>query len=87
MDTTRDWQKPVRRLELLMRLKSFLPVAFKLFEDKKALSEIPFVRTKSRADAKKYEAANPRLPVGNYEVMQFYCVGETSCSDAITRCP
>jgi len=181
MNTTRDWEKPVRRLELLMRLKSF-PVAFKLFEDKKALSEIPFIRrmnykstlcqlinlvksfdwtvgadvddfmsavcpsiigltdipdymkdgtfrsivwTKSRADAKKYEDAIPRLPVGkyeavalaplvynpfdpdivliyanpaqmmllinslqfeNYEVMQFYCVGETSCSDAIARC-
>ncbi len=181
MNTTRDWEKPVRRLELLMRLKSF-PVAFKLFEDKEALSEIPFIRrmnykstlcqlinlvksfdwtvgadvddfmsavcpsiigltdipdymkdgtfrsivwTKSRADAKKYEDAIPRLPVGkyeavalaplvynpfdpdivliyanpaqmmllinslqfeNYEVMQFYCVGETSCSDAIARC-
>jgi dephospho-CoA kinase len=181
MNTTRDWEKPVRRLELLMRLKSF-PVAFKLFEDKKALSEIPFIRrmnykstlcqlinlvksfdwtvgadvddfmsvvcpsiigltdipdymkdgtfrsivwTKSRADAKKYEDAIPRLPVGkyeavalaplvynpfdpdivliyanpaqmmllinslqfeNYEVMQFYCVGETSCSDALARC-
>ena len=43
MNTTRDWEKPVRRLELLMRLKSF-PVAFKLFEDKKALSKIPFIR-------------------------------------------
>ena len=181
MNTTRDWEKPVRRLELLMRLKSF-PVAFKLFEDKEALSEIPFIRrmnykstlcqlinlvksfdwtvgadvddfmsavcpsiigltdipdymkdgtfrsivwTKSRADAKKYEDAIPRLPVGKYEavalaplvynpfdpdivliyanpaqmmllinslqfeeyeVMQFYCVGETSCSDAIARC-
>ena len=181
MNTTRNWEKPVRRLELLMRLKSF-PVAFKLFEDKEALSEIPFIRrmnykstlcqlinlvksfdwtvgadvddfmsavcpsiigltdipdymkdgtfrsivwTKSRADAKKYEDAIPRLPVGkyeavalaplvynpfdpdivliyanpaqmmllinslqfeNYEVMQFYCVGETSCSDAIARC-
>ena len=181
MSTTRDWEKPVRRLELLMRLKSF-PVAFKLFEDKEALSEIPFIRrmnykstlcqlinlvksfdwtvgadvddfmsavcpsiigltdipdymkdgtfrsivwTKSRADAKKYEDAIPRLPVGKYEavalaplvynpfdpdivliyanpaqmmllinslqfeeyeVMQFYCVGETSCSDAIARC-
>ncbi len=53
MNTTRDWEKPVRSLERLMRLKSF-PVAFKLFED--------------------------------YEVMQFYCVGETSCSDAIARC-
>ncbi len=181
MNTTHDWEKPVRRLEQLMRLKSF-PVAFKLFEDKRALSEIAFIRrinykatlcqlinlvksfdwtvgadvddfmsvvcpsiiglaeipgymkdgsfrsivwTKSRADAKKYEAAIPRLPVGkyeavalaplvynpfdpdivliyanpaqmmllinslqfeNYEVMQFYCVGETSCSDAIARC-
>jgi dephospho-CoA kinase len=83
------------------------------------------VWTKSRADAKKYEDAIPRLPVGkyeavalaplvynpfdpdivliyanpaqmmllinslqfeNYEVMQFYCVGETSCSDALARC-
>ncbi len=40
MNTTRDWEKPVRRMELLMRLKSF-PVAFKLLEDKEALSEIP----------------------------------------------
>ena len=181
MNTARDWEKPIQRLERLMRLKSF-PVAFKLFEDKKALSEIPFVRrmghkstlcqlinlvrnfdwtvaaeaddfmsqvcpsiiglsdipdymkdgtfrsivwTKSRSDAKKFEAAIPRLPVGkyeavalaplvynpfdpdivliyanpaqmmllinslqfeDYEVMQFYCVGESSCSDAIARC-
>jgi len=164
-----------------MRLKSF-PVAFKLYEERQALSEIPFIRrmnhkstlcqlinmvrnfdwtvgaepadfmsvvcpsiigltdipdymkdgtfrsivwTKSRADAKKYEAEIPRLPSGkyqavamaplvynpfdpdivliyanpaqmmllinslqfeNYEVMQFYCVGESSCSDAIARC-
>jgi dephospho-CoA kinase len=168
-------------MELLMRLKSF-PVAFKLFEDKKEIEEIPFVRrmshkstlcqlinlvrnfdwtvgadlddfisvmcpsiigltdipdfmkdgtarsivwTKSRADGKKYENGIPRLPVGkyeavamaplvynpfdpdivliyanpaqmmlminslqfeDYEVMQFFCVGESSCSDAITRC-
>ena len=181
MSTTRDWEQPVRRLERLMRLKSF-PVAFKMLEDKKALSDIPFVRrvknkstlcqminlvrnfdwtvgadlddfmsvvcssiiglsdtpeymkdgtfrsivwTKSRADAKKYEAAIPRLPVGkyeavamaplvynpfdpdiiliyanpaqmillinalqfeDYEVMQFFCVGESSCSDVIARC-
>ncbi len=181
MSTARDWEKPIRRLEQLMRLKSF-PVAFKLFEDRNALSEIPFIRrmrtkstlcqlinlvrsfdwtvgadaadfmnelcpsiiglaelpdyvkdgtfrsivwTKSRADGKKYENGIPRLPVGkyeavalaplvynpfdpdivliygnpaqmmllinslqfeNYEVMQFYCVGETSCSDAIARC-
>ena len=43
MNTTRDWEKPVRRMELLMRLKSF-PVAFRLLEDKEALSEIPFIR-------------------------------------------
>jgi len=181
MNTTRDWEKPVRRLERLMRLKSF-PVAFKLFEDSKSLSAVPFIRrmntkstlcqlinlvrnfdwtvgadlddfmsevcasiigltdipdymkdgtfrsivwTKSRADGKKFETAIPRLPVGKYEavamaplvynpfdpdivliyanpaqmmllinslqfeeyeVMQFYCVGETSCSDAIARC-
>ena len=181
MNTSRDWETPVRRLERLMRLKSF-PVAFKLFEDKKFLSTVPFIRrmnnkstlcqlinlvrnfdwtvgadlddfmsvmcasiigltdipdymkdgtfrsivwTKSRADGKKFENAIPRLPVGqyeavamaplvynpfdpdivliyanpaqmmllinslqfeNYEVMQFYCVGETSCSDAIARC-
>jgi dephospho-CoA kinase len=181
MNTARDWEKPIRRLERLMRLKSF-PVAFKLLEDKAALSEIPFIRrlqnkstlcqlinlvrnfdwtvgadlddfmsemcasvigltdlpdyvkdgtfrsivwTKSRADGKRYENGIPRLPVGkyeavamaplvynpfdpdivliyanpaqmmllinslqfeDYEVMQFYCVGETSCSDAIARC-
>ncbi len=181
MNTTRDWEKPVRRLERLMRLKSF-PVAFKLFEDKTSLSAVPFIRrmntkstlcqlinlvrnfdwtvgadlddfmsvmcasvigltdipdymkdgtfrsivwTKSRADGKKFENAIPRLPTGkyeavamaplvynpfdpdivliyanpaqmmllinslqfeDYEVMQFHCVGETSCSDAIARC-
>jgi len=181
MNTARNWEKPVRRLERLMRLKSF-PVAFKLFEDRQAISQIPFVRrmkhkstlcqlinlvrnfdwtvaaerddfmsvvcpsiiglsdipdymkdgtfrsivwTKSRADAKKYESEIPRLPAGkyeavamaplvynpfdpdivliyanpaqmmllinslqfeNYDVMQFYCVGESSCSDAIARC-
>jgi dephospho-CoA kinase len=83
------------------------------------------VWTKSRADAEKYEAAIPRLPIGkyeavalaplvynpfdpdiiliyanpaqmillinalqfeDYEVMQFFCVGESSCSDVIARC-
>lgn len=181
MNTNRDWEKPIKRLERLMRLRSF-PVAFKLLEDKKYLSEVPFLRrmnhkttlcqminlvrnfdwtvgadaddfvsvmcpsiiglsdipdymkdgtfrsivwTKSRADGEKYENAIPRLPVGkyeavamapliynpfdpdivliyanpaqmmllinslqfeDYEVMEFYCVGESSCSDAITRC-
>jgi dephospho-CoA kinase len=181
MNTRRDWGKPVRTLERLMRLKSF-PVAFKLLEKKEALSGIPLIRrmshkatlcqlinlarnfdwtvgaepqdftsamcpsiigladtspymkdgtfrsivwTKSRADGKKYEEGVPRLPAGkyeavalaplvynpfdpdiiliygnpaqmmllinalqfeHYEVMQFYCVGESSCSDAIARC-
>ncbi|MBW2090832.1 MAG: dephospho-CoA kinase [Deltaproteobacteria bacterium] len=181
MKTNRDWEKLIRRMELLMRLKSF-PVAFKLFEDKETLSEIPFLRrlnhkstlcqlislvrsfdwtvgaeaddflgnncasiiglsdipefmkngtfrsivwTQSRADGKKYENSIPRLPTGkyealamaplvynpfdpdivliyanpaqmmllinslqfeDYEVMEFYCVGETSCADAIARC-
>ncbi len=181
MNTTRDWEKPVRRLEHLTRLRSF-PVAFKLFENKEALSEVPFLRrldhkstlcqlinlvrnfdwtvgadlddfmsamcpsiigltdipdymkdgtfrsivwTKSRADGRKFENSIPRLPVGqyealamaplvynpfdpdivliyanpaqmmllinalqfeDYEVMDFHCVGESSCSDAIARC-
>ncbi|OGP49094.1 MAG: dephospho-CoA kinase [Deltaproteobacteria bacterium RBG_13_43_22] len=181
MNTSRDWEKPIRRLELLMRLKSF-PVAFKLLEHKQDIDKIPFIRrmkhkstlcqlinlvrnfdwtvgadlddfmslmcpsiigltdipeymkdgtfrsivwTKSRADGKKYENGIPRIPLGkyeavimaplvynpfdpdivllyanpaqmmllinalqfeDYEVMQFFCVGESSCSDAITRC-
>ena len=181
MDTTRDWEEPIRRVERLMRLRSF-PVAFKLLEDKNELKAIPYLRrmnhkatlcqminlvrnfdwtvgadaddfvsamcpsvigltdipeymkdgtfrsivwTKNRADGQKYEHSIPRLPVNkyeavtmaplvynpfdpdivliyanpaqmmllinslqfeDYEVMQFYCVGETSCSDAITRC-
>ena len=43
MNTARDWEKPIRRLELLMRLKSF-PVAFKLYEDRQSISEIPFIQ-------------------------------------------
>ncbi|MBW2085905.1 MAG: dephospho-CoA kinase [Deltaproteobacteria bacterium] len=181
MNTSRDWEKLIRRMELLMRLKSF-PVAFKLLEDKTKLDEILFMRrldhpstlcqlinlvrsfdwtvgadvdgllgnncasiiglsdipqfmkegifrsivwTQSRADGKKYENSIPRLPLGkyeavamaplvykpfepdivliyanpaqmmllinslqfeDYEVMEFYCVGETSCADAIARC-
>jgi uncharacterized protein (DUF169 family) len=181
MKTSRDWGKLVRRLELLMRLRSF-PVAFKLLERKEALAEIPFLRrmthkatlcqlitivrtydwtvgadlgdfispmcpsilgltdlpevvrdgtfrsivwTKTREDGQKYEQSIPRLPVGQYEaavlaplvynpfepeivliyanpaqmmllinslqfedyrVMEFYCVGESSCADAIARC-
>jgi dephospho-CoA kinase len=181
MKASHDWEKLIRRMEQLMRLKTF-PVAFKLLEDKGQLSEIPFLRrldhrstlcqlinlvrsfdwtvgadlddflgvncpsvigltdipefmkngtfrsvvwTKTKEDGKKYEAAIPRLPVGkyqavalaplvynpfdpdivliyanpaqmmllinslqfeDYEVMEFFCVGETSCADAISRC-
>lgn len=181
MNTSRDWEKPIKRLERLMRLKSF-PVAFKLFEGKTEINEIAFMRrmkhkstlcqlinlvrnfdwtvgadvndfisvicpsiigltdipefmkdgtfrsivwTKNRADGKKYENGIPRLPTGKYEavamaplvynpfdpdiiliyanpaqmmmlinsiqfedyhVMEFFCVGESSCSDAIARC-
>jgi len=181
MSTRSNWEKPVRALERLMRLKSF-PIAFKLLEKKSDLAAIPFIRrmdhkstlcqmlnlvrnfdwtvgadaddfistmcpsiiglvdcpeyvkdgsfrsivwTKSRADGRKYEEGVPRIPVGRYgavalaplvynpfdpdliliyanpaqmmllinslqfekyEVMQFFCVGESSCSDAIARC-
>ena len=181
MKTSRDWEKLVRRMEFLMRLKSF-PVAFKLLKKKEMLSEIPFLRrmehkvtlcqlitivrtydwtvgadlddfifpqcpsilgltdlpevykdgtfrsivwTKTREDGRKYEHSIPRLPLGqyeavalaplvynpfdpdivliyanpaqmmlfinalqfeDYEIMEFYCVGEGSCSDAIVRC-
>ncbi len=181
MQAKRDWEKIIRRMEQLMRLKSF-PVAFKMLENKNELENIPFMRrmnkkvtlcqlitlvrnfdwtvgaelsdflsptcasilgladtpdfykdgtfrsivwVKNREDGKKYEASIPRLPLGkyqavamaplvynpfepdivlfyanpaqmmllinslqfeNYEVMHFYCVGESSCSDAIARC-
>ncbi len=176
-----DWEKIIRRMEQLMRLKSF-PVAFKMLEKKEELAKVPFMRrpenkktlcqlitlvrnfdwtvgadlddflsfmcpsviglteipdavkdgtfrsivwTRTKADGKKYEASIPRLPLGkyeavvlaplvynpfqpdivliysnpaqmmllinalqfeDYEVMQFFCVGESSCSDAIARC-
>jgi len=181
LNASRDWEKIIRRMEQLLRLKSF-PVAFKMLENKEDLSTIPFIRrldkkvtlcqlitlarnfdwtvgaeeddflsptcpsilgltevpeinrdgtfrsivwVKTREDAQKFEAAIPRLPLGKYqavvlaplvykpfepdivliyanpaqmillinalqfekyEVMQFYCVGESSCSDAIARC-
>jgi len=176
-----DWEKLIRRMELLMRLKSF-PVGFKMLEKKEELDKIPFMRrtsnkstlcqlitlvrnfdwtvgadlddflfsacpsilgltevpeictngtfrsivwVKTKADGRKYEASIPRIPLGkyeavamaplvykpfepdivliyanpaqmmllinalqfeDYEVMQFFCVGESSCSDAIARC-
>jgi dephospho-CoA kinase len=175
-----DWEKLVRRMELLLRLKSF-PVALKILEKKEGLYQIPFLRrpqgkrtlcqlitlvrnfdwtvgadagdflspmcgsiigfndtpeiykdgtfrsivwVKTKADGRKYEASIPRLPLGryeaiamaplvykpfepdlvliyanpaqmmllinalqfeDYEVMHFFCVGESSCSDAIAR--
>ncbi len=181
MEAQHDWEKLIRRMERLMRLKSF-PVAFKMLKKKEELDQIPFVRrterkmtlcqlitlvrnfdwtvgaelddflspmcasiigltdtpelykdgtfrsivwVKSKEDGMKYEASIPRLPLGkyealamaplvynpfepdivliyanpaqmmllinslqfeDYEVMEFYCVGETSCSDAIARC-
>ena len=181
MEAKRDWAKIVRRMEQLMRLKSF-PVAFKMLENREDLSKIPFMRrpghkitlcqmitlvrnfdwtvgidlddfmnptcpsilgltevpgvnldgtfrsivwVKTREDGRKYEQSIPRLPLGKYEavamaplaykpfepdivliyanpaqmmllinslqfeeyeVMQFFCVGESSCSDAIARC-
>ncbi|MBI5584748.1 MAG: dephospho-CoA kinase [Deltaproteobacteria bacterium] len=180
MENHRDWEKIVRRLEQLLRLKSF-PVAFKMLTDRADLDTIPFLRrmekkvtlcqmitlarnfdwtvgavaedfltptcpsivgladipevnkdgtfrsivwVRTREEARKFEAAIPRLPLGkyqavtlaplvykpfepdlvliyanpaqmillinalqfeDYEVMQFYCVGESSCADAIAR--
>jgi dephospho-CoA kinase len=176
-----DWEKIVRRMETLLRLKSF-PVAFKMLEHEDDLDNIPFLRrtghkvtlcqlitlvrdfdwtvgalkqdfsnpecasilgladlpdifkdgtirsilwTKSRKDAKRVEESIQRLPLDrykavalaplvynpfkpdmvliyanpaqimllinalqfeDYEVMNFSCVGESSCSDAVTRC-
>jgi len=181
MEAQHDWEKLVRRMERLMRLKSF-PVGFKMLENMKELDQIPFMRrpqrkmtlcqlitlvrnfdwtvgaemddflspmcasiigltdtpeiykdgtfrsivwVKTREDGMRYEASIPRLPLEkyeavamaplvykpfdpdivliyanpaqmmllinslqfeDYEVMEFYCVGESSCSDAIARC-
>ncbi len=38
-----DWEKVVRRMERLLRLKSF-PVAFKMLANKEELAQIPFLR-------------------------------------------
>lgn len=43
METTKDWEKTVRRIEQLVRLKSF-PIAFKMLEKKESLETTPFVR-------------------------------------------
>jgi dephospho-CoA kinase len=182
MPTAINWEKPIRRMEQLLRLKSF-PIAFKLLEKKEMLEQVPFLRrlkkkvslcqlitqvrtfdwtvgadgddfvgpvcpsiiglrklpqagfydgtfrsivwTKTKKDAIAFENSIPRLPTGQYEavamaplvynpfdpdivllyanpaqmillinalqfedykVMEFFCVGESSCSDAIVRC-
>ncbi len=46
MQKQTDWEKLTRRLELLMRLKSF-PVAFKMIEKREGLAGIPFLRRPS----------------------------------------
>ena len=43
MPAEKNWEPLIRRMELLLRLKSF-PVAFKLFEDAEQLDQIPFMR-------------------------------------------
>ncbi len=181
MEAQRDWEKLIRRMELLMRLKYF-PVGFKMLRKASDLGRIPFLRRPghkvtlcqlisqvrsfdwtvgadvddflfascpsiiglsdlpenyrdgtfrsivwmaTKEDGRKVETSIPRLPLGEYEavamapqvynpfepdmvliyanpaqmmllinslqfsryeVMQFYCVGESSCSDAIARC-
>ena len=176
-----DWEKLVRRLERLLRLKSF-PVAFRMLEKEADLDAIPFLRrpdkaltfcqmlnlarnfdwtvgavlkdfifpscssilglrelpeshrdgtfrsivwVATKADGRRFEKAIPRLPTGtyravavaplvynpfppdlvlvygnpaqmillinalqfsDYEVFEFYCVGESSCADAVARC-
>jgi dephospho-CoA kinase len=181
MKTKIDWEPIIRRMELLLRLKSF-PVGFKMLTHKEELTNIAYLRrpshkitlcqlisqvrnadwtvgadvedfigpicpsiiglcespkectdgtfrsivwTQTRQDAQKFESAIQRLPLNeyeavalaplvynpfdpdivliyanpaqmmllinalqfeNYEVMEFFCVGESSCSDAIARC-
>jgi dephospho-CoA kinase len=43
MPANRDWSAIIRRMELLLRLKSF-PVAFKLLEKEEDLARIPYLR-------------------------------------------
>ncbi|ETR70889.1 MAG: dephospho-CoA kinase [Candidatus Magnetoglobus multicellularis str. Araruama] len=181
MAKTNNWEPLIRRMELLMRLKSF-PVGFKMLTNKDDLSTIAYLRrpshkvtlcqlisqvrnadwtvgadlddfigpvcpsiiglcesppectdgtfrsivwTQTRQDAIQFESAIQRLPMNkyeavalaplvynpfdpdivliyanpaqmmllinalqfeNYQVMEFFCVGESSCSDAIARC-
>ena len=48
MTVQHDWEKIIRRMEQLLRLKAF-PVAFKMLEKKEDLKTIPFLR---RSDQK-----------------------------------
>ena len=43
MSRTIDWEKTIRRFELLLRLKSF-PVGFKMLASQDELNRIPFLR-------------------------------------------
>ncbi len=43
MRTSQDWERPIRRLEQLLRLRTF-PIALKLLEDPTELDRIPFLR-------------------------------------------
>ena len=43
MPASRDWEKPIRKMERLLRLKTF-PIAFKLLENKADLAGVPFLR-------------------------------------------
>ena len=43
MPANRDWSPLIRRMELLLRLKSF-PVAFKLLEKTEDLARLPYLR-------------------------------------------
>jgi dephospho-CoA kinase len=47
MENQIDWEKLIKRMELLMRLKAF-PVAFKMLEKKEELDGIPFLRRMDR---------------------------------------
>jgi len=40
------WEKLVRRMEILLRLRSF-PVAMKMLEKKEQLKDVPFMRRPS----------------------------------------
>ena len=73
MNTTADWEEPIRRLERLMRLRSF-PVAFKLLEDKSALSESVSVKPPAAkppvSNKAVAEATLSGKHIGQYEILK-----------------